>query len=737
MSMALSGSFLSRGLLVALLALPVGACQTMTEKQADSPLRLEEQPDLPEIYADAPKSAMAPEVELSAIAEPASGPSPRNVELYPGSDRFLATSQKARNSSSSTNGTINLDFDSVPVAQAAGTILGDFLGVPYQVDAAVKGEVTLRTSQPVAREDLIPILESMLEAKGAVVTRGTDGLYRVAPRGAIKSRNLDFSNLGASDELPPGFGLRIVPLRYIGAAEMEKILKPLAAENTFVRVDGNRNLLILSGTRAELGNLLSVVSTFDVDWLKGMSVGMFELHQGDPSVVAGALTEVLGIEAEGPLQGMARIIPLKQLSSIMVVTPRKYLLDEVGKWVERLDRAGEGRETRFYVYPVQNSEAVYLANMLKQLITGETSSAQTASAEVAPGRQLRTLSSGSSGGATSSTNPAASADQSSAAIKVKGDGVVTTGPVQIVADERNNSLLIMASAADYQRIEAALERLDVTPMQVLVEASIIEVTLTDNLQYGLQWFFKNSISDYQGNGLLDLDAGSGLAANIPGFSYTLTDASGLVRVALNAFAKDSRLRVLSSPSVLVLDNRTAEIRVGNQQPVQTGTTTTDGGTQSTSIQYRDTGVTLAVTPRVNANGLVNMEIDQEVTDVGAVDSATGQRTFLQRRIKSSVAVNSGETIILGGLILDNSTRANSGLPVLHKLPLVGPLFGGVDDQSTRTELLVLITPRAISNRQDAQKAGEEMRLRMRNLSAEIDIPGRLGGVRTPAAVRAQ
>ena len=293
--------------------------------------------------------------------------------------------------------------------------------------------------------------------------------------------------------------------------------------------------------------------------------------------------------------------------------------------------------------------------------------------------------------------------------------------MRVVADTDNNTLLIMASAEEYLAIENALRRLDIQPLQVLIEASIVEVTLSDELEYGLQWYLDNKVKDYRSETRLDLDAPLGLAPQVPGFSWVLSDASGIVNAVFNALAEDSRLRVISSPSVLVLDNRTAQIRIGDQQPVATSETVNTSATNvvTQNIEYKDTGVLLEVTPRVNAGGLVIMDVAQDVTDVGSIDAATGQRTFLQRNINSTVAVQSGETIVLGGLIKDNSSEGSTGIPVLHKLPGVGWLFGKKQQTGLRTELLVTLTPRAIRSTSEANQVGAEMRLRMQRLLEEI------------------
>ncbi|MGD9943729.1 MAG: type II secretion system protein GspD [Burkholderiaceae bacterium] len=296
---------------------------------------------------------------------------------------------------------------------------------------------------------------------------------------------------------------------------------------------------------------------------------------------------------------------------------------------------------------------------------------------------------------------------------------VNLGPqVRVVADDYNNALLIFAPRSEYSKIEAALRRLDIAPTQILIEASILEVTLADELTYGLQWYFTNSQSGWLGAGLLNLNQSGSIAPTQPGFSYSITNPAGQIRAVLNALADKSLLNVISTPSLLVLDNHTAAIHVGNQQPIQSATTVTDAGRETRSIQYKDTGVVLNVTPSVNAGGMVSMTINQTVTDVGQVDAATGQRTFLQRQVQSRVAVRSGETVVLGGLIRDNTSRGKQGLPVLQDIPIVGALFGATRHTTSRTELLIMITPRVLRSDADLRDLTTEMRDRMQRLWME-------------------
>ncbi|MDA7840744.1 type II secretion system protein GspD, partial [Luminiphilus sp.] len=287
-------------------------------------------------------------------------------------------------------------------------------------------------------------------------------------------------------------------------------------------------------------------------------------------------------------------------------------------------------------------------------------------------------------------------------------------------DEENNSLMIYSTGMQYKTIKAAVEKLDVPPTQVLIEASIVEVSLNDQLKYGLEWTFNNQLggSDYSGVGVIsdgtfNFGGVEGAAAQLAqGFSYTVSGGADIVAV-LRALSTESLVNVISTPSVMVLDNNVATINVGDQVPINSGSTITNGGNTIQNISYKDTGVQLTVRPSVNAGGLVTLDVLQTVTDVGQID-VTGNRRFLERSIESRVAVRSGESVVLGGLIRENSANNENGVPWLHKAPIIGPLFGTTEKTRDRTELLVILTPRALYNDEELRQASEEMRDKIRD-----------------------
>lgn len=640
----------------------------------------------------------------------------REPEISRGSGSFINRSAAARGPAPAVGGDVTLNFDDTAIAEVVKIVLGDILGENYVVDPAIKGSVSLKTSQPVKRDALLPILEELLKMNGAAMS--WDGnFYRVAPLSAAARSGLSPRIAQRGAQSGAGYGVQIFPLRYISAKEMMKILEGMVPKENVMLVDEHRNLLVLSGTGRDLEGWRDTVEIFDVDWMAGYSVGVFPLQYADAQSISDELTRIIGEHMNAESAGMVRIEPLDRLNALLVLTPQQRYLERMRVWIERLDRVGDEPGVRLFTYEVKNRKAAELAAVLTDVFSGEGGLRSVAkSPELAPGMKpvkLSTLSGGDKGGAA----PAAAAGAQAQSLALP-DG----GQVRIVADESNNSILVMSSARDYLLIESALKRLDVQEMQVLIEASILEVTLSDELSYGLEWYFKNTdVYDGRiGEGLLDLNSTSGIGPSIPGFSYTLSASNGVVNAVLNALASDSKLNVISSPSLMVLDNRTARISVGDQVPVKTDTATTEAGVIIESIQFKDTGVQLEVTPRINSGGLITMDIRQDVTDAGEQDIATGQRSFRQRNIQSTISIQSGDTVMLGGLITENAIDSESGVPYLRDVPVLGAFFGKSIENSRRTELVVLITPRMVQSTGDARQLTEEYRKRMNSLKQRAE-----------------
>ncbi|MET0055691.1 MAG: type II secretion system secretin GspD, partial [Candidatus Thiodiazotropha sp. 6PLUC10] len=617
-----------------------------------------------------------------------------------------------------------LNFEKADLREVIQTILGELLDESYILDPAVKGNVTIQTGKSLSRADLLPTLETLLRMNNAAMVN-VDGVYRVLPLGkAVQGQKVP-RLADSSAPIPAGYALQIVPLEYIGAREMAEILQPLAPKESIIRVDAVRNLLVMGGTGAEMAGLLETVNLFDVDWIKGLSVGFFPLKYAKVSTVTKELQAIVGSIDSNPLQGMFRIVPIDEADGILVVTPQKRYLDRVAEWIPRLDRvdtqdAGTGQ--RLYVYRVQNGDAEDLANMLQQLFSSAASTrTKNKSAKVAPGKTKKTLS--------SSTDSESKTVSSTSVTRMTLTGTVgdsSDKEIRVVADAKHNSLVITATPSQYASMLEALEKLDQRQLQVMVEATIIEVALTDSLRYGLQWAFNGGVDgdNFTGIGGLTLGTetanfGTTLAYTLPGFNFSLLRNASDVRAIFSALSEDTLVRVLSSPSLMVLDNETASIQVGDQVPVvttQQQSTTDSTASLINNVSYRDTGVMLEVTPRVNPGGLVTLEVSQEVSDASTTTSSTvDSPTISTRKIESTVAVQNGEALILGGLIRDQGSSGSSGLPFLSNLPLIGWLFGQESDSSRRTELVVVLVPTVVSDSSDNRKVVESFRRKLEGL----------------------
>ncbi len=722
-----------------------------------------------------PAATEAPVAPTTAAAK-AQPPEPKIVlpndgaHVLRGNDRVIAAPAAG---SAVPGGTAGLKFEDAPLGDVVHIIMREMAKVNYLIHPPISGTVTLSTQGNITTDDAVYMLENALLANGFVMAQDSRGTYHIGRPEVVKNIVPNLRQAVKNTTLQAGHGAIIVPLKYIGAAEMASILQPMA-QGAIVRVDTVRNLLVMVGNRAQAEGWLDIVNTFDVDMLKGMSIAVIPLKHittkevdlalrvfspggaaalsaagttsggapaagqpggaptaataaapGGPAGATGsAAAQAASMSASFPLFGALRIVPLERMNSVLVITPRAAYIDEARVWLEKIDRPGaSSTESQLFVYPVQNGNAAHLANVLNGLFgNGTATQGAAANTGVAPALGQAAGATGSIlgiGGTTGGVGGGAGALNANAGRStVQGAGITTvsfTSGLRLMADGVNNAILIYGTAAEYAKVEATLKRLDVPGAQVLIEATIMEVSLKDDLQYGLQWAFSESRGVNTGKGTLSAAGGALTSAPTKGFSYSLTNSAGDIKGMLNLLADKSLLNVISSPSLMVLDNHTASIVVGTQQPINGGTTITTGGVSTHSIQYKDTGVNLTVTPSVNAGNMVNMTINQTVTDVGDVDSATGQRSFLQRQIGSKVAVRSGETVVLGGLIRDNSTTGRSGIPILQDLPLVGALFSTQSKLGTRTEMLVMLTPRVVRSDAEISNLANDVRASMKGI----------------------
>lgn len=618
---------------------------------------------------------------------------------------------------------ITFNFANVAIAEVVHAVLGDLLGLNYALSPKVEGNVTIRTSQPLTRAAALPALEEVLRLSGVAIVK-VGNVYQVVPV-AEAPRTATAPTISAKPEMRNrGYGVMVVPLRFIAASQMEKVLSSIAPEGSVLYVDTTRNLLLLGGAPDRLASLTDTIAIFDIDVMRGMSFALIPLDHADAKAVNGDLEKIFDINKEHP-EGSVRFLPILRLNAILVISSSMENITHAREWIARLDQGDETGQ-RLYVYYLQNGRAKDVASVLGKLFSSDSRGAPKG--DVAPGYVPGEIESsnqpptvppvGLTGpepappgdlsmaapAKSSPTEAAPSGGESATVVQFTGQNAV-----RIVADPSINALVIYATSSDYQTILSALRKIDIAPLQVMIEATIAEVTLTGDFQYGLEWFF-NSVDI----NLTNIAA----TATVSTFSYLGTAQD--FHVTLNALAHQTDVRIVSSPQLMVLDNQTARIQVGDQVPVlsqQAVSTVTAGAPVVNSVQYIDSGVILEVKPHVNNGGQVMLNITQQVSQpIQTTSSSIDSPTIQQRLITSSVAVQSGQTVALGGLISDRGAKTGRGIPGFSRIPVIGPFFGVKGKESARTELLVLLTPRVIHDTQEAAEVSYELGSRMRSLA---------------------
>ncbi len=679
--------------------------------------------------------------DASAAAAAAAAATRANV-LFAGTGQLTANANAETAAPTAPPGTengIQLAFADVDISQVVGSVVGEALGLNYAVDPSVKGTMSLRSSRPLSTEELLPALESALRIQDLALVKVKD-TYHVVP---LKDAPRRVTSINPpADRNQPGFAIEIVPLQFTSAIEMEKVLQPFAPPGGVMKADEARSLLILAGTSQELATMLDVVKTFDVDWLAGMSFGFFNLNYVDAKTVESELSAIFA-DPKSPLAGVVRLVPLARLNTMLVITSQPKYLQSVETWIKRLDIGGTSAGRRIYVYDVQNARAEDLARSLTHILSlpgaddstsasrsySTTSGASQFGAGGGSGLGLTAGSRAASQGFGSNSDPATSSgvggQLGTAAAAAGSNGYQNSsgksGDLRIVANNDSNSLMILASPAEFSVIEAALQRLDAPSRQVLIEASLAEVTLTDELRYGVQWSFNGK------NGPVTLSDNGKISQSFPGLSFLFTGSTNISAV-LNALEAVTKVRVISSPKLVTLNNHEAQLQVGDQVPVTTqssvSTSTTDAPIVN-SVAMRDTGVILQVTPRVNKNGLVQMDISQELSNsIPTTTSNIDSPTIQERKFSTTVVVKNGDTIALGGLITDSVTKSRSGVPYLSRIPLLGGLFRDTDDTKTRTELILLITPRVMRDDAEFQDVMDDLRNEFQSLEKVFKTPAK-------------
>jgi general secretion pathway protein D len=666
----------------------------------------------------------------------------------------------------------DLNFENTPVATVAKVVLGDILQTGYTIDPRVQGTVSLVSVRPVAKSDIVFVLESALRLSGVVLVKDAAG-YKLTPLGdAVGAGRVD--SAAASPE--PGYGVSVVPLQYVSAQTVLKLMDSFATKPGSVRADPTRNILLIQGTGAERRTAVDTALSFDVDWMRGQSVGIYPVSNSTPEPIIAELEKIMDSGDSGLSASLVKFQPMSRMNAILVVSRKPALLQTAATWIRRLDQADTAR-TSVHVYRVKYGEARQIAKILVDMfIGGSSSSLDSSDNQLAPGSGLSSSSSAadrlslnannSSSGSASGSSFASRGTSSTGATSGFGalqnsgtgtgnnnnnsgnnsnssglDGHTSGGNgqpimqnVRITPDIVNNELLIYADQANFKIIEATLEQVDRPSLQVAIDATIAEVTLTNELSYGVQFFLQKqgvgsllntqstsaptstttTTTDSTGASVASTVTSALINRAFPGFNFLLGSENN-PHAILDALHAVTSVKVLSNPSLVVINNQVATLQVGDEVPVSTGSATvlTTSNTVVSTTDYRNTGIILRVSPRISVNGTVRLDVEQEISNVTQATSASLTPTISERKVKSSISVANGQTVLLAGLIKEEQDGSRTGIPVLDEIKGLGDAFSHQEKTGTRTELIIFIRPQIIRDGTDAHHVAEELRSKLR------------------------
>ncbi len=789
-------------------ALPVLACAMLAACSSVPPIGSNEPPDALDRVRAIDLQPRAPEA-TGTVNTGSGGMSP---QVYYGSSGTQVTEDVDANAPShSPDGGgegVTLNFEDTPVSAVAKVILGDYLGVGYAIDPRVQGTISLSSARPVPKSQLLFILESALRTTNAVLVHDVGG-YRIVPADdAVGSGGVDRADTHHAPE--PGYGVSVIPLQHVSVQTIMKLLESFATKPGSIRANSSKNLMLVIGNGIERRTAVDTILSFDEDWMRGQSVGIFPVHNSTPEPLVTELEKILDSGEDGLSQHMVKLQPIARMNAILVVARTPELLRAAEKWINRLD-ASAVASTGVKVYKVRYGDCRQIAKLLSDLfIGGGGSTPESATNQIAPGADASSLSSpggaagqsgfgpqdtgggggggglGAGGGALQSgfggqgagggggvgaggglgsgqsqgQGPfgalSAGAGQGAGAGGADASGTGGTGGglsggggagggrailqgVRILPDVPNNSIVIYANAESYRVIERALNQLDRPQAQVALEVTIAEVTLNNTLQYGVQFFLGSlntplGLKSPQGVQVGNVTSvANGLLPKASNGFNLLIGNQATPHVVINALNQYTTTKILSNPSLVVLDNQIAALQVGQQVPITTGSAnilnsaTSTSNTVFNSITYQNTGIILSFRPHVHANGNVNLEIDQEISACSNCQTVNLTPTFTDRHVKSSIQVANGQTVLLAGLIQEEQDKTRAGITVLKQIPVVGEAFANNNNNSVvRTELIFFIRPELIRDGVDASNVAEELRSKMRG--------DKIGTVHPPGAV---
>jgi general secretion pathway protein D len=603
--------------------------------------------------------------------------------------------------------------------------MGEILRLTYIVDPRVKGVVNIHTSGQIPAEEAFPIFQSILRLNGATAVK-RDGLYEIVPMSDAKKLPTSPTTVQETGKpiVTEKYIIQIISLKYIPVAEVSKMIKPFLSDGADLVEHPPLNILIIGDLASNVKKSVDIINLFDIDIFTDLRVRIYPILNADVVEVAKEMERIFSSFEVSTKSGRGvgiTFTPVGRINSLLGVSSIPNIFEKVEGWLRELDKIPkEGGRYGVFVYYVQNTKAKDLADVLKQLFTTTKDKKVEYKEKVV---EQPTLPRG--------VRPPPTPPSSTTPPKEEG-GAVPEGEINIVVDETTNAIVVRASAMDYKGILETIKKLDVYPKQVLIEVLLANITLDDSNKFGIEWArFLDTHGKYSHQFSLGIDPLTTTPIPGPGagvFRYSLVYEAGKLLAAIRLAATNNRLNVISSPHILASNNKEAKIQVGTSEPILTSTytsTTVITGTSGViegTIEYKDVGIILTVTPRISDSGLITLEIQVEKSDADtkSVFGRDNVPFFEKKTAKTVLSVLEGQSIVIGGLIEDTKDVKKSGIPLLSKIPIVGALFGSQEYGINKKELVLLMTPHIITDHVQAKSVTEEFRERVEGLKKDLE-----------------
>ena len=676
----------------------VSKMEKLTEPQIPPPLREATTP------APTPPPTPTPAPPPTPVVTPPPPPPPARPKEPPRGQGFV------------------FNFDNADLYEVI-RVIAEIMKINYMIDPKVKGVVNIHTSGQITAEDVFPIFQAILKLNGATAVK-KENIYEIVPLGdAKKSYTPPTIRLETGKSLPEEkYTIQIIPLKYIPVTEVSKMIKPFLSDGADIVEHPPHNILIIGDLTSNVKKSLEIIGLFDIDIFADLRVRIYPILNADVAEVAKEIEKIFSsfeVSIKSARGVGITFTPITRINSLLVVSSIPNIFEKVEGWLKELDKIpADGAKFSVFVYFVQNYKAKDLADILKEIfVTKKEKKAEVKEKVVTPEQPpVR-------GVRPPPTSPVTPTKEEA--------GAVPEGEINIVVDETNNALAIRAFARDYRIILETIKKLDIYPKQVLIDVLLAEITLDEENQFGVEWSrlitSKAPIAQQIVMGAQPPTDPFSQALTAVGIRYSIVELGGRVSAAISAAATDNRLNVISSPHILASNNKEAKIQIGKSQPILTNTYTSTGvgtttGVVEGTIEYKDIGIILTVTPRISDAGLITLEFQMEKSDVATVTLGTlpSVPVFDKKTAKTVLSVLEGQSIIIGGLIEDTKKRNKAGVPLLSKIPILGALFGTQDFENKKTELILMMTPHIITDHLQSNAVTQEFREKVEGLKKELE-----------------